>query len=333
VNTVRPGEAIEASHGYLPQTKTFSPDARYGCCRLHDQVSALLEYDAADFALSQYAAALGDTTDAAALQARANNWANELAPSKTSPAGHLLTPRCASGKFTAVTPTTSLNVYIEGDAYQYLWDVPNNYAGLVADLGGKAKVVPALKAYLSKPNAQGLHAFMSNEFDLGEQVALDYVGDPAGTQLAVSKMRNTLYRPGPFGLPNNDDLGTMSSQFIWEMLGMYPENPGNDNLVFASPGFPHAVITLANGDTITISAPHASPTEFYVSGLSINGTPVTSLYTTLGSLSPQSTTPQHSTLDWTMSAKPTTWGKALKPPPSYGKPPALPTEPAPVKSC
>ena len=45
---------------------------------------------------------------------------------------------------------------------------------------------------------------------------------------------------------------------------MYPENSGSDNLVFNSPGFPHATITLPSGKTITINAPGASPTDFYV---------------------------------------------------------------------
>jgi predicted alpha-1,2-mannosidase len=333
VNTIRPGEAIEASDGYLPQTTTTSPDSTYGCCRLHDQVSALLEYDTADFALSQFAAALGDTTDATTLEARANNWANEFDANTGSPVGSLLTPRCASGSFLTVTPTTSRFVYIEGDAYEYLWDVPNNYQGLFNDLGGTtpsgmAAIATALSSYLSKPNGHGLNAFMANEFDLGEQVALDYAGDPAGTQLAVSTIRNALYRPGAFGLPNNDDLGTMSSQFIWEMLGMYPENPGNDNLVLASPGFPNEVITLPNGNTITVSAPNASPTDFYVSDLQINGSEATALFVPLSTLSAQ-----NSTMNWTMSTTATTWGQNLTPPPSYGTPPAPPSAPTQVTSC
>jgi predicted alpha-1,2-mannosidase len=331
-NTIRPGATIEARDGYLPQTRTTSPDSTYGCCRLHDQVSALLEYDNADFALSQYAAALGDSADATALQNRANNWANELDANSASPVGFLLTPRCAnnpSTQFVSVTPTTERFVYVEGDAYEYLWDVPNNYAGLFADLGvPKAKIVSALTAYLSVPNSQGLHAFMSNEFDLGEQVALDYAGHPAGTQLAVNTIRTTVYQPGPSGLRNNDDLGAMSSQFIWEMLGMYPENPGNDNLVFASPGFPHEVITLPDKNTITITATGASASEFYVRGLSINGTPVISLNTTLSALDAP-----NSTMTWTMSKTPTTWGQSLSAPPSYGTAPTPPASSRPISSC
>ena len=90
-----------------------------------------------------------------------------------------------------------------------------------------------------EPNGFGMYAQLTNEFDLGEQNALDYAGDPAGTQQAVNNIRNSMYLPGPSGLANNDDLGAKSSTFIWEMLGMYPENSGSDDLVFASPGFPH----------------------------------------------------------------------------------------------
>ena len=42
VNDVRPGEALEAEYGFLPE------DGTYGCCDAHGFTSALLEYDTAD---------------------------------------------------------------------------------------------------------------------------------------------------------------------------------------------------------------------------------------------------------------------------------------------
>src|ERR1022692_1958173 len=308
VNHVRPGEALEAKYGYLPS------DGTYGCCRIHDYASALLEYDTADSALAMFATALGDTTDAGKLQIRANNWVNLFDASN-----QLLTPRLKSGKFvTGITPTTTKN-YVEGDAYEYLWDVPNDYSGLFSLLGGDAKVVPELRRYLSKPDGQGVYAKLANEFDLGEQFAPDYAGDPATAQKAVDVIRNVIYLPGPDGILNNDDLGSESSQYIWEMLGMYPENPGSDNLVFASPGFSQEVISLPNGKTITISAPGASKTRFYVSSLTINGAAYTSTFV------PFATLAQGSTLDWTLGTQPTTWGTDPQDaPPSYGPIPTAP---------
>jgi predicted alpha-1,2-mannosidase len=307
VNDVRPGEALEQKYGYLPQ------DGSYGCCNAHGNVASLLEYDTEDFALSQYAKALGDSTDATMLENRANNWANLFDGSND-----LLTGRYENGAFASgITPLTGSNgdetYYVEGDAYEYLWDVPNDYAGLFSLLGGDAKVVPELQTYLSEPNGYGMYDEVTNEFDLGEQNALDYAGDPAGTQQAVNNIRNSVYQPGPSGLANNDDLGAESSQFIWDMLGMYPENSGSDDVLLNGPGFPHVTISLPSGNTITISAPGASPTTFYVDGLKING----SSYDKLSI--PFSTLASGSTMDWTLGTTASSWGSAAADaPPSYG---------------
>ncbi len=302
VNDVRPGEALEQKDGYLPE------DGAYGCCNPHGYVPTLLEYDSEDFALSQFAKALGDTSDATMLQNRANNWVNVF-----DGGNGLLNPRNANGAFVpGISPTTTAH-YVEGDAYEYLWNVPNDYAGLFSLLGGNAKVAPELQQYLSEPNGFGMFAQLTNEFDFGEQNALDYAGDPAGTQQAVNNIRNSLYQPGPSGLPNNDDLGANSSAFVWEMLGMYPENSGADTLVFTGPGFPRATISLPNGKTITINAPGASPTTFYVDALKLNGTADSKLYV------PFSTLSKGATLNWTLGTTATSWGSAAADaPPSYG---------------
>ena len=302
VNDVRPGEALEQKYGYLPE------DGAYGCCNPHGYVPTLLEYDSEDFALSQFAKALGDTSDATMLQNRANNWVNVF-----DGGDGLLNPRDESGAFVpGISPTTTSR-YVEGDAYEYLWNVPNDYAGLFSLLGGNAKVVPELQQYLAEPNGFGMFAQLTNEFDFGEQNALDYAGDPAGTQQAVNNIRNSLYQPGPSGLPNNDDLGANSSAFVWEMLGMYPENSGTDTLVFTGPGFPHATISLPNGKTITSNAPGASPTTFYVDSLKINGTADSKLSV------PFSTLSKGATLNWTLGTTATSWGSAATDaPPSYG---------------
>jgi predicted alpha-1,2-mannosidase len=301
VNDVRPGEALEQQYGYLPE------DGKYGCCNPHGYVPTLLEYDAQDLALSQFAAALGDKQHASMLEARANNWQHVF-----DLANNLLNGRNQDGSFVpGITPTSSTR-YVEGSAYEYLWNVPNNYAALFSLLGGKAKVAPALREFLSQPDAGGMHALLTNEFGFGEQYALNYAGDPAGTQLAVNNIRNTMYQPGPSGLPDNDDLGANSSAFVWEMLGMYPENSGSDNLVFNSPGFPHAAITLPSGRTITINAPGASPTTFYVKNLKVDGDDYDHLYVPFSRLS------HGATLDWTLGTTPGTWGTSPNAaPPSY----------------
>ncbi len=308
VNDVRPGESLEQQYGYLPE------DGSYGCCHAHGLVSSLLEYDNADLALAQFATDMGDTADAAMLTRRANNWENLF-----DPRTDLLTPRLSNGEFEpGVTPTitgtfpTDRDPYVEGDPYEYLWDVPNDYSALFSLLGGKAEVGPLLEQYLSRPNGFGMYAQLTNEFDFGEQFALDYAGDPAGTEKAVANVRNTIYRPGPDGLHNNDDLGANSSAFIWEMLGMYPENPGRGTLVFASPGFPEETIHLGNGKSVHIRAPGASPSTYYVKSLKLNGANHTSPWVNYSTLA------RGASLDWTLETTPSSWGSAAAhAPPSY----------------
>jgi len=302
VNDVRPGEALEEKYGFLPE------DGSYGCCNAHGQVPTLEEYDSQDLALAQFAKALGDTASASMLEKRANNWENVF-----NPANNLLNPRNSNGTFIPDVTGTTTDRYVEGDAYEYLWNVPNDYAGLFSLLGGNSVVVPELQKYLSEPNGFGNFAQLTNEFDFGEQYALDYAGDPAGTQQAVSTLRNGLYLPGPSGLPNNDDLGANSSSFVWSMLGMYPENSGSDTLVFASPGFPHVTITLPSGKKITSTANGASPTEYYVDSLTLNGKADSQLSV------PFATLAKGATLNWKLGTTATSWGSAAADaPPSYG---------------
>jgi predicted alpha-1,2-mannosidase len=305
VNDVRPGEALEAKYGYLPA------DGTYGCCNPHGTVATLGEYDTEDLALAHFAAAMGDTNDATMLEQRANNWENEFDPNN-----NLLNGRTENGQFVpGIVPTDSDSselYYVEGDAYEYLWNVPNDYSALFSLMGGNAKVAPVIRQYLSQPNGFGMFAQLSNEFDFGEQYMGDYAQDPAGAQKAVATMLSTMYPPGPSGLPNNDDLGANSSTFIWEMLGMYPENSGSDNLVFGSPHFAHASVSLDNGKTITINAPGASSSNYYVQNLKINGSPYSKLSV------PFSTLSQGATMDWTLGSKASTWGTAPQDaPPSY----------------
>src|SRR6185437_3977127 len=82
-NDVRPGQNLEDALGYLPDDGSYR-----SCCNPHGFVSSLLEYDSNDLALSRFAAALNDTSDAQQLAQRANNWENVF-----NPANNLLNPR------------------------------------------------------------------------------------------------------------------------------------------------------------------------------------------------------------------------------------------------
>ena len=50
-----------------------------------------------------------------------------------------------------------------------------------------------------------------------------------------------LYGTSPDGYPGNDDLGTLSSWYVFGALGLYPEVPGVGLLAIGSPLFGHAL--------------------------------------------------------------------------------------------
>ncbi len=79
-----------------------------------------------------------------------------------------------------------------------------------------------------------------------------------------------MFSSADHGYPGNDDVGEMSSWYIFAALGMYPELPGSDVLVLGSPLFPKAVLHLRDGD-VTIIGNHAGKDAPYVQSLTVNG--------------------------------------------------------------
>jgi predicted alpha-1,2-mannosidase len=300
---VRPGLAEEMRFGYLPD------DLSYGCCNFNGSLSTLLEYNIADFALSRFATAMGDSGDASSLLARAQNWKNVF-----NPANQLLDTRLQNGSFVSVTPTSFGPGYVEGTAAQYRWLVPFNQRGLADALGGNGAVNPMLDFFFRQlnPNPDD-GAALHNEVDIGMPYFYDWTGMPSHAQEVNHRVRTQMYADSAGGFPDNDDLGTMSAAYVWTALGMYPATPGTADLAFNSPLFPNAAIQLPGGNMLTINAPGASESSFYVQSLNVNGAASTKTYL------PASMLTSGGTLDFAMGSSPSSWGTGPNDaPPSYG---------------
>jgi predicted alpha-1,2-mannosidase len=306
-NNVRPETALENQYGYIPS------DGSYGCCNAHGYLSSQLEYDQADFALSRFLLnapnpSAGDTSEAATMLTRANNWKNVY-----DSANKLLTPKTESGAFVSGITNTSTNQYIEGTAAQYRFVVPFNQPALASLLGGNATTNSMLDSFFTVlDGSNGNDAFLSNEFDLGTPWFYNWTGAPSHTQSVVNRMLNQFYQDTPSGFPNNDDLGTMSANYVWGALGFYPVTPGSADLVFNSPEFTQEIIHLPSGATMTVNAPQASASNFYVQSLNVNGTASTRNWI------PAITWQSGVTLDFTLGSAATSWGSgAADAPPAY----------------
>ncbi|WP_211229476.1 GH92 family glycosyl hydrolase [Nakamurella lactea] len=310
----RPGVEDYVRLGYAPNNADSKGDhGRQGA-------SETLEWAIDDFGIAQLAAKVGRHDLAAEFTARSQNWQNIF-----NPATGYLQPRDDDGAYPAgpafVTPPAGAfgqDGYDEGNAAQYNWLVPQNMAGLIAVMGGKAAAAKRLDTFFRQindgPNVPYMWA--GNEVDFGVPWVYNYLGQPAKTQDAVRRLQTQLYSPTPDGAPGNDDLGAQSSWYVWAALGMYPVTPGRPDLSLNTPMFSTAVISLGNGKTLTVNTPRAGTADHYISRTAVNGANSTS--TAL----PPSILQTGGTVDVTLAATPGKAGKAwgTRPkdaPPSY----------------
>lgn len=236
-----------------------------------------LEDATADFALSQLAADVGDSNNVRRFLVRSGYWRNVFNPKATPQEGYIQN-RNADGSWPKFSPDSD-DGFVEGSAAVYVWMVPFDVHGLFAQMGGDKPASERLDRFFrdkdghwAVTDAGPLHAELNNEPSVETPWLYDFAGQPYKTQDTVRAVLDGYWKNTPDGIPGNDDLGEMSSWYVWSALGLYPEIPGRAELVLGSPLFPHAVVHRKDGD-ITIDAPGASTANRYVHALSLNGKP------------------------------------------------------------
>ncbi|ONI85404.1 alpha-mannosidase [Actinosynnema sp. ALI-1.44] len=284
----RPGLEDYQSLGYVPM----------GAPNVWGPAATTLEYTSADFAIAELARRLGDTATWSAFMKRAQNWQNLY-----NPGNGYLNPRNKDGSFTSFNPASS-DGWVEGNGAQYAWMVPYNPRGLFNAMGGDATVVNRLDTFFKELNAGPgkPFAFMGNEPNSHVTWLYNYAGAPQKTQQITRKVLTELYSPKENGLVGNDDLGQLSSWYVWAAMGMYPMIPGRAELVLNGPLFEEIVVTRPNGAKLTIRGKGANSKTPYVESLRFNDRPSTRTWL------PESFVERGGTVDFTMSATPSTWG-------------------------
>ena len=196
--------------------------------------------------------------------------------------------------------------------------MPQNIAGLVTALGGGQAVADRLDRFTTHLNVGSVEPYLwaGNEPGFGMPWLYNYVGQPWKTQDLVDRVRSTLFAPTPDGEPGNDDLGAMSSWYVWAALGLYPSIPGTSILTVNKPLFDRVEIALPAVKSIRISAPGASGgyRMQYISSLHIDGRPTDKTYL------PESIIGSGGEVAFSPSTKPNKgWGTAeSSAPPSFG---------------
>jgi predicted alpha-1,2-mannosidase len=306
----RPEGAAYLTNGYVPNTQSDSISP------VPNGASETLEYALDDFAISRLAASTGNSGVAQQFTKTSQNWANLFNTST----GYIQ-PRDAQGAFPPGDPLAmsggfGQSGFQEGNAAQYTWMVPQNLAGLIGGLGGDAAAQARLNSFFSQLNAgpNAPNDWAGNEPNLDTPWIYDTAGAPWQTQSTVRAIMSQLYGDTPGGEPGNDDLGAMSSWYVWAAMGLYPQTPGVPMLVLGTPLFSQVTVHAGNGRLIQVNAPGAGDANPYTQSLRVNGRPSTHTYLML---------PDHpglTRLDFTVGAQPNrTWGTgAHDAPPSFG---------------
>lgn len=280
-----------------------------------------LEDATAEFGISSLAGHLGDHGIEHRFLERAQYWKNIWNPDATPEGGYMMNrnPDGTWPKFhhddddndptpKPFSPATGAG-FVEGSAAQYVWMVPFNVTGLFEQMGGLEKASVRLDHFFYNDDQSPavtksgpLHAELSNEPSIETPWLYLFAHKPWKTQQLVREVLNTIWTNTPAGIPGNDDLGEMSSWYVFAAVGLYPEIPGRAELVIGSPLFPEITVHRTDGD-VHITAPNAATHNPYVQSLLVNGKPSTKTFI------PESFALHGGTLNFELSSTPDrTWG-------------------------
>lgn len=286
----RQGLAPYLARGYVPydlDTNVRNSNSIYGSPDdVWGSAATSLEYALDDFAIAQFAARnLRDRSTYGRFMQRSGNWRRLF-----NRRSRMIEPRYENGAFPASYDNLRGGGFVEGNSAQYSWLVPHDPAGLFRAMGGRVRAAARLGHFLRKLNGgpggtHTDHALLGNEPTLHVPWLYDWAGRPYRTQAAVRRALR-LYSTAPAGYPGNDDLGTLSSWYVFSALGLYPAVPGVGVLALGSPLFSHASVALSHRRRLTISVEaqetrghgkdrHTvalNPTRaLYIDGLRMNG--------------------------------------------------------------
>jgi predicted alpha-1,2-mannosidase len=246
--------------------------------------SQTLEYASDDFAIAQFAKAVGKDDVYKQFLKRSENWKTLLDPET-----HFIRPRNADGSWQkGFDPEKSLPHIIqpwgvseqvgfeEGNTYQYSFMVPFDYPALFDAMGGEEAVEPRLDHFFEGLRCWGKPCFnIENEPDFVTPYAYVFLGKPWKTQDVVTRIAKETFKTTPDGIPGNDDLGATSGVYVWNALGLYPAVPGVGGMVLGTPMFEKATLQLAGGRTLVISSEGQG---IYVQSVTLDGKPYASTW-------------------------------------------------------
>ena len=235
--------------------------------------SATLEYAIDDFAIARMAEAEHDGHLATAMMRRASNWEYEFNPGTDSVQARANRRELPSRRRVRDGPVRARRpdrVSRRATPAQYTWSVPQDLGALASLMGGDAAASSKLGALLHVAQRKPLRSPTTGP---ATNRANGHRGSSTGSahprrhsgSCAPSSTTSTPTRRSDE--PGNDDLGAISSWYVWGALGLFPVTPGSADMALASPLFPSVTIALPDGRHLVEHAPGAAASRPYVHAL------------------------------------------------------------------
>jgi predicted alpha-1,2-mannosidase len=199
-------------------------------------------------------------------------------------------PKDARGNWIKIDPKfpegNSREYYNENNGWMYLWNVQHDIEGLIELMDGENNFILRLDQLFTERLDRSKSAFYSKfpdqtgligNFGMGNQVSFfipylyNYTSSPWKTQKMTRLILDTWFQDNIFGVPGDEDGGSMSAFVVFSAMGFYPLKPGIPMYTITSPVFSKVTIALPNGNTFTLIAKNSSRKNKYIQSASLNG--------------------------------------------------------------
>ncbi len=255
-----------------------------------ESVSCTLEYAYDDWAIARMAQAMGRDDVFGEYARRALNYVNVFDGSTCFFRG-----RQSDGNWSAPFEEFATGRdYTEATPWHYRFFVPHDVNGLIQLFGSRETFIREMdrlftlesdEMQLDVSDVTGLMGQYAHGNEPSHHMAYlyNYVGQPWKTQELTRRLLHEMYAPTPEGIIGNEDCGQMSAWYVFSSLGFYPVCPGSNEFALTAPQFPKAVVRLANGRTLTVTADNPRR-SVYIASVTLDGKPIDRNYITYDEL-------------------------------------------------
>ena len=277
-NINKKGSDYYTAQGYIPSNIK------------RESVSCTLEYAYDDWAIARMAQAMGRDDVFGEYARRALNYVNVFDGSICFFRG-----RQSDGNWSAPFEEFATGRdYTEATPWHYRFFVPHDVNGLIQLFGSREAFIREMdrlftlesdEMQLDVSDVTGLMGQYAHGNEPSHHMAYlyNYVGQPWKTQELTRRLLHEMYAPTPDGIIGNEDCGQMSAWYVFSSLGFYPVCPGSNEFALTAPQFPKAVVRLANGRTLTVTADNPRR-SVYIASVTLDGKPIDRNYITYDEL-------------------------------------------------